>query len=96
MENQNMNSPKVCLISLDERDKLLETMDFIFPNYVENESKNKGKCQIAYELMLSKKWKVHQFQEVLKEFGIRHKLNYWMPAHLFEIHRELYGDYIND
>lgn len=84
------------LISNDDFQGMLVLLDSMFQDdYFNENSKAHKKAKLTFENLKKSNCKVHEFDTTMSEFGKKHTLNFWMPAHIYQIWKEEYGPIYN-
>lgn len=95
MENQNsLNQNGSKLLDESYFNDFLYTLDIMCNgNYHNENSKEYKRAKKTFEIFRERKWKVKEFQWVMKEFVLCHKSNTWYPADFIFYYEENYGRY---
>ncbi len=79
-------------ISEQEFKTMLVTLSQMFnEDYKNKNSKLYKKAQMTFDLLQNSKCKVFEFKETLEVFMKTHTLNYWQPAHIYQIWKRYHG-----
>lgn len=91
MENQPQSKEKKSCrdLSNDDFQSMLALLDTMFQDdYFNEKSKGYKKAKLTFDKLKHSKCKAHEFNLTLREFSNRHTLNFWMPAHIYQIWKE--------
>lgn len=95
MESQNsLNQNGSRLLEENSFNDFLYTLNIMcLGNYEDENSRDYQKAKKTFEIFRENKWKVKEFQWVMKEFVKNHRSNNWFPADFLDYYSQNYGLY---